>query len=111
MWGVDYEAAWASALALQAEDKAIEVGEVVRHSSDARIYLLRQVMDCLATCTLQPSEGDPNFTRMFPYDELVRPQHINYASLLHSNNTIIDGDSLNTDQIGNKIIDILRGLE
>lgn len=111
MWGVDYEAAWASAIALQADDNAIEVGEVVRHSSDARRYLLRQVVNCLATCTLEPGEGDPNFTREFPYDELVRPQHINHASLLHSNNTIIDGDSMSADQIGNKIIEILRGLK
>lgn len=110
MWGVDHDAAWASALALQADDKKIEIGEVVRHQSDARRYLLRHIICTFAHCSLEPGEGDVNFVRVFPYDELVRPQHINYASLLHSNNTLLDGDSMSTAQIGNKIIEILRGL-
>lgn len=111
MWGVDFEAAWSSARALQADDSPIQVGERVRHCDDGRTYLLRQIVNLIATCTLEPGEGDPEFSRDFPFDELVRPQHINLASLLHSNNTVLDGDSLRTDQIGDKIIEILRNLK
>lgn len=111
MWGVDWEAAWVTAQALQKDDNPLVEGEVVRHPSDGRNYSLDELQLFTAICHLLPQEGDPNFVQEFPIVELVRPQHINYAMLMCSNNTVINGDLATTEEVGNKIIEILKGLK
>lgn len=101
MYGVDSDAAWASAHAMQGSDTPISPGEVVRHQSDGRSYVLEGILpNLLALCRLLPSEGDPNFTREFPYTELVRLQHINLAEMMHSRGTVILGNNLTGQEIG-----------
>ena len=111
MWGVDHDAAWASAHAMQVADNPIVPGEKVRHESDGRVYTLEGILpSLLALCRLLPSEGDPNFTREFPYDELVRPAHINLAEILHRKGTVILGDNLSGREIADAITMFIKNV-
>jgi hypothetical protein len=73
------------------------------------VYIFQALLaDLSAICSLLPSEGDPNFSRCFPYNELVRVQHINLAEFLHRKGTVVLGDDLTGTEVAEQIMKMLK---